>query len=566
MLLFRYISKSQTMEITIYSVLIWVVAVVIGSFSAAIFWGSKRYSSRAFAISIFFVALWTANMGFNIGARDEVLMYWVLKTSYVWGFIISWCFLYFCISYPEDRKPSRKLVYPIVATLLSLSTLTLLTDGIAGDPISIPGLKHFGWYNGPLWFLFAAVFSGFLFLGLIILLKKVRYANNLLEKRHLKIMFGSLLVGFIPPMLTDIVLPQFGYFALTWLGPMSGIIWVFIVSYAIVKYKQMNVRVVFGQAIIVAMLLLFFANIFTDFGFGVWGRIATFIVFALLGLFLLKNILVNQLQKEELADLNQNLQKRVDAQTKEIKRAYEVEKRARVELQQLNQNKNDFIIITQHHLRTPLAQIRWYTDSIATGLYGIVSDELGTVISHINGASEKLIKTLNNFLNIAQMKIGMKFLTIGPVDVQPIINAILFELSPHINKKHISVTVSGVNANWPLVRADAERIKEALAILIDNAVVYNTGGGNIAIEAEKQRNMFLLHISNTGLSLNSEESARLFKQSFFRTKEAKWVNPTGMGVGLLVVKTIIEAHKGSLALESSEGERTRFVISLPLGG
>ena len=167
-------------------------------------------------------------------------------------------------------------MYPIVATLLSLSTLTLLTDGIAGDPISIPGLKHFGWYNGPLWFLFAAVFSGFLFLGLIIL----------------------------------------------------------------VKYKQMNVRVVFGQAIIVAMLLLFFANIFTDFGFGVWGRIATFIVFALLGLFLLKNILVNQLQKEELADLNQNLQKRVDAQTKEIKRAYEVEKRARVELQQLNQNKN----------------------------------------------------------------------------------------------------------------------------------------------------------------------------------------------------------------------------------
>src|SRR3990167_1864314 len=489
-------------------------------------------------------------MGFNIGARDEVLMYWVLKTSYVWGFIISWCFLYFCISYPEDRKPSRKLVYPIVATLLSLSTLTLLTDGIAGDPISIPGLKHFGWYNGPLWFLFAAVFSGFLFLGLIILLKKVRYANNLLEKRHLKIMFGSLLVGFIPPMLTDIVLPQFGYFALTWLGPMSGIIWVFIVSYAIVKYKQMNVRVVFGQAIIVAMLLLFFANIFTDFGFGVWGRIATFIVFALLGLFLLKNILVNQLQKEELADLNQNLQKRVDAQTKEIKRAYEVEKRARVELQQLNQNKNDFIIITQHHLRTPLAQIRWYTDSIATGLYGIVSDELGTVISHINGASEKLIKTLNNFLNIAQMKIGMKFLTIGPVDVQPIINAILKEFEFDIKKKNITVSYKDGVKVWPDVLADTERVKDVFSIIVDNAIKYNVEGGTITVETEQKQDMFIVSVGSSGIGLSVSDKAELFKQSFFRSKEAKRVHPLGMGVGLLVAKTIIEAHRGKISVES----------------
>ena len=97
-------------------------------------------------------------------------------------------------------------------------------------------------------------------------------------------------------------------------------------------------------------------------------------------------------------------------------------------------------------------------------------------------------------------------------------------------------------------------------------MVYNRDRGNITIETEKQGNMLLLRISNTGLPLSSEESARLFKQSFFRTKEAKRVNPTGMGVGLLVAKTIIEAHKGSIALESSEGERTAFVVALPLVG
>src|SRR3990167_6652719 len=429
----------------------------------------------------------------------------------LFGFIISWCFLYFCISYPEDRKPSRKLVYPIVATLLSLSTLTLLTDGIAGDPISIPGLKHFGWYNGPLWFLFAAVFSGFLFLGLIILLKKVRYANNLLEKRHLKIMFGSLLLGFIPPMLTDIVLPQFGYFALTWLGPMSGIIWVFIVSYAIVKYKQMNVRVVFGQAIIVAMLLLFFANIFTDFGFGVWGRIATFIVFALLGLFLLKNILVNQLQKEELADLNQNLQKRVDAQTKEIKRAYEVEKRARVELQQLNQNKNDFIIITQHHLRTPLAQILWNVNSISSGLFGAISSELGQAISNIDISCRRLVKTLNTFMDITQMKIGMRVLNILPINIREVVRNVLKEFEFDIKKKNITVSYEDGVKVWPDVLADIERIKDAFSIIVDNAIKYKIGGGTITVETEQKQDMFIVSVGSSGIGLSVSDKAELFK-------------------------------------------------------
>src|SRR5438552_2240493 len=81
-------------------------------------------------------------------------------------------------------------------------------------------------------------------------------------------------------------------------------------------------------------------------------------------MFLFKNILDNELRKEQLRDLNENLERKVSEQTAEIKKSYNLEKQAKEELQSLDQNKNDFIIVTQHHLRTPLTQIRWYISSM----------------------------------------------------------------------------------------------------------------------------------------------------------------------------------------------------------
>lgn len=175
------------------------------------------------------------------------------------------------------------------------------------------------------------------------------------------------------------------------------------------------------------------------------------------------------------------------------------------------------------------------------------------------------IKTLNNFLGVVQMKIGVKFLTIESLTLKPIIEELLDEFSGEIRKKNITVTFPEHDSDWPTVRVDAERMKDALAILIDNAIQYNHERGSITIETERERDRFVLRISNTGLGISTEDSTRLFKQSFFRTKQARRINPTGMGVGLLVAKTIIEAHKGSIKLESSTEKGTILALALPLG-
>ena len=326
----------------------------------------------------------------------------------------------------------------------------------------------------------------------------------------------------------------------------------------------MNVRAFTAEVLVVSLAVLMFVNIFTNVPLGLYGRTTLFLTFAILGYFLIKNIVTVSIQKEELTDLTKDLQQRVDEQTKEIKRAYEVEKKARIELQQLDQNKHDFIIITQHHLRTPLAQVRWYANAITSGLYGAVSAELRTAVERIDAASARLIKTLNNFLEVVQMKIGVKFLAIESVTLKPIIERVLVEYSSEIKKRRITVSFPEQDSAWPPVRVDNERMKEALAILLDNAVRYNRENGSILIETEQKRNVLILRISNAGLQLDTGARAHLFKQSFFRTEEARRINPTGMGVGLLVAKTIIEAHKGRIRFDKAQRDDVSFVVQLPL--
>lgn len=133
-----------------------------------------------------------------------------------------------------------------------------------------------------------------------------------------------------------------------------------------------------------------------------------------------------------------------------------------------------------------------------------MSVELGAAVSRIDNASEKLIKTLNNFLGVVQMKIGVKFLTIESITLLPIIETVLDEFSSEIKKKNIKVTFPGDDSAWSPVRVDAERIKDALAILLDNAVQYNHEGGSITIETERERDKFILRISNTGLGIKGQ--------------------------------------------------------------
>jgi len=562
----------NTMEIGIHAILVLMVAIFMGSFSLTVYLGGGTKSSRVFAHGVLCASLWAIALGLFISTEDKVLGIFLGKLTYFLGSLVASVLLVFFYVFPEDKKIPKKLLFFLVISELIFFYIYFATDLMVGDFSFSKELGFWIWKVRPLSLLFDVYFFSIFGLGIYRLYKNYAGENNLDLKRNLRYMLIAFVVGIIPPSLFDIILLKFGVFNLNWLGPITGLFWIMIVGYSMLKYQQMRVRLLFSEIFITAMLVISLMNIFVDISFGIYGKIALPILLCLFGYFLIKSVLHEANQGEQLkalntklADLNSNLEKRVMEQTVEIRKAYEVEKKARTELQELDQNKNDFIIITQHHLRTPLAQIRWYSDSILNGLYGYLSKECVPAVSGIGKAADKLLKTLNNFLDISELKIGKQIISVQPINIKYILELLLDEMSSEIKKRGIKVNFPEDGRLWPLVMCDSARIKDALAVILDNAVKYNLDGGTIGISFDDKKGMLSVEIVNTGISLTAEDKARIFKKSFFRSKDAKKANPLGMGVGLLVAKTIVEAHKGTISIRPNVNSRgARVVMQLPL--
>ena len=118
---------------------------------------------------------------------------------------------------------------------------------------------------------------------------------------------------------------------------------------------------------------------------------------------------------------------------------------------------------------------------------------------------------------------------------------------------------------WTPVSIDKDRMREALFIVIENAVRYNVDNGSISITGHPTENTFELTVENTGAELSSDDKKKIFSELFYRSSQAQTSHPTGMGIGLSMAQAIIEAHKGTISLSSRKdnGGGVRVVVTLP---
>ncbi len=560
------------MEITGYALTIWFVSLLIGSLGVVVFRGGNNRSSRMFFVTVFLMTLWTATIGlFTVSQTAETATF-LVKLCYFWGTAIGVFFLFFFIVYPYNRRVPRPLFYGLIGSLAAYLFLYFFTDLIIGKAFYIGGIVRYGWEFGSLWFLFYLIFYTCFLSGFVILFRRARHFASPEDRRNMRYVFWGILILISPPTLVNIIFPQFGYFRLIWLGPIMSIGWVSVFAYSIVRYQQMNIKAVTAEVLASVMTAVFFANIFTEVSWGTAGRIVLFVLFLVFGYFLLRSVAAEVRQKELLAKLNdtlthfnQQLQERVREQTQALKASYEVERTARVELEKLNDAKNQFIMITQHHLRTPLTTIRWYLESITQGAFGAVAPELSQAVASVKSAAERLTHLINNFLDITELKAGKDILAIAAVSIQPMMRAVLEELRDDMKRLDIMVQYPTDDARWPAVMVDPHKFKEVLFIVLDNAVRYNKKGGSIALTTDTAHDRFILKIENTGLGITKAEQGRLFTDLFQRGEAAKRVHPVGRGIGLALARSIVSAHHGSIRIESEGEEKTvTVVIDLPL--
>lgn len=396
------------------SVLIWLTALIIISMGLVILWGSRSLASKAFAVLMFCVFSWMIAMGFFDSAVGVPLAAVIAKATYFFGGTTAAAFFYFALVFPEGTRPKRNklIVSLLIISQLFLLGMYLFTNSITYGAVFIGGYQPWAWYYGKLSFIFDIFFDSYWGLGLAILFwKYLKETGDAVMKTRLRYMLISLIIGVIPPSVMCIILPRFGYFSLDWAGVVSAIGYVAVVSYSIAEYNQMDVKAVASEVLVFVVVVVLFVNIFTSGSvFGTYGRVGIFIAFVIVGYYLIRSIIRENKQREELAllndklkDFNEHLEKKVDEQTREIKNSYELEREARLKLEQLYKNKDQFVLAIESRLRAPLTTLKGYLKPLLGSKDSI--GQVRPVLEKADLVADELSSLVNELLDISEMEV-----------------------------------------------------------------------------------------------------------------------------------------------------------------
>lgn len=230
-------------------------------------------------------------------------------------------------------------------------------------------------------------------------------------------------------------------------------------------------------------------------------------------------------------------------------------------LRDISRMKSEFVSIVAHQLRTPLSAIKWIFGLLIDGDAGTINVEQKSLAMKGYESNERLIGLVNDLLDVDRLESGTTQFSFGPVDIGALIENIVLELEPRAESKRIAIRLKFSHISK--VRADQAKLRAVLQNLIENAVKYTSERGVITVAtAEKGHDAVMVSVSDTGIGIPESEQKRIFSK-FFRASNAQRTGVEGTGLGLSLVRPIIERHGGAIWFESAEGVGTTFHFTVP---
>lgn len=263
----------------------------------------------------------------------------------------------------------------------------------------------------------------------------------------------------------------------------------------------------------------------------------------------------NSLSVEEIRELNESLQTKVDTATKELRASNR-------QLQKLDEAKNDFMSIASHQLRTPLTSIKGYLDMMLQGDLGRVTPTQRAVLSEAYVSSERMVALINDFLNASRLQTGKFVIERTDGDLREIVSDQVKMLRVVAKQYKVSLRLS-VDKKVPVMRVDVDKIRQVVQNFIDNAIYYSAAGKIIYISLGVEGSCVVFKVEDTGIGVPAAEQPALFTR-FFRASNARQRRPDGTGIGLYLAKKIVGLHGGSIIFDSSEGRGSTFGFKLPV--
>jgi two-component system sensor histidine kinase VicK len=225
-------------------------------------------------------------------------------------------------------------------------------------------------------------------------------------------------------------------------------------------------------------------------------------------------------------------------------------------------SKSEFVTVASHQLRGPVTDISWALQSLS-GLTGL-DENNKMILDHALGASQSLLRRIEDLLNIAKMEDGQLGYKFEDTDVSDFLAKVLADVLPAAQKADIKLYFDRPSEVLPHVMIDAARLSLAVTNLLENAIRYNVENGEVTVKVDKMQDkpFVVISVKDTGIGIPPEAVANLFKK-FFRADNAIKEQTEGSGLGLYIAKGIVLAHGGQIWAESELNRGTTISFALP---
>ena len=274
---------------------------------------------------------------------------------------------------------------------------------------------------------------------------------------------------------------------------------------------------------------------------------------AITGLMTLKSQNVNALNDEDI----EFMERLADRAAVAIKNA-----RLYQDIQDANQAKSDFVSLVTHELRLPMTSIKGYTDLIASGMAGPLNEQQGQFLDVVKRNLDRMGALIRDLGDINRIESGRMQFDFDSVDLPEVIEDVTESLSEATAAREQSVTVTIAEDLTP-VYADPTRLSQVITNLVSNAHKYTADEGEIGIVVGHNGRVATVSVNDNGLGISAENQTKLFTQ-FFRAEDRAVREQMGWGLGLSIVKKIVEAQGGEISFESELGKGSTFTFTVPL--
>lgn len=265
-----------------------------------------------------------------------------------------------------------------------------------------------------------------------------------------------------------------------------------------------------------------------------------------------------QMQSEKLTLLNEEYN---SFARKLVRKDLEL-KKENAEINKMDTVRRDFVSTVAHQLRTPLSAIKWTLNILLEESSGKLNTDQRTLLLKTYESNERIINLIQDMLGADRAE--YKNADFSPVEIglPDLVANILPDFRSLIEKKNIKIEIQS-EKSMPKAYVDPQKIRAVFQNLLENAIKYSKKGGWVKVTMAKEGLRLKVSIEDNGIGIPKGEQSNLFKK-FFRAQNAIKQEINGTGLGLFIIRSLIEKHGGAISFESEENKGTKFMFTLPV--